>query len=63
MYFLFYSKSPTLLARSLIKRNTHSLLHISSGGTNSSYSVTPEWKTEEDTDELTDKVSYTNIDH
>ena len=49
------SNSPTLVARALIKRSNHSLLHVS--GTGSTYSSSSDWRPEEDSDELTEKVS------
>jgi Rab11 family-interacting protein 3/4 len=41
--------SPSMMAKSLMKRSNHSLLQMSNGGT-------PDWTFDEDNDELTDKL-------
>ncbi|XP_003385540.1 PREDICTED: rab11 family-interacting protein 3-like isoform X1 [Amphimedon queenslandica] len=46
--------SPSLVARALIKRSNHSFLHVS--GTGSTYSSSSEWRQDEDSDELTEKL-------
>ena len=51
--FLFLRISPTLMARSLMKRNNHSFLHVSG-------SSTPDWTLDDEQDELTDKVQLNN---